>query len=120
MNVVSRLRRLVLSVLVSLVLLCGSSCMSTKVIASQHSDDLDHEECQTISHWKYWWGIGGSDEILVEPGSDDTKCNCENSALASVEVKSSFGDFLLTLLTAGIVNHRKITFECAETDEGEQ
>ena len=94
--------------------------MSTKVIASQHSDNLDNEECQTISHWKYWWGIGGSDEILVEPGSDDTQCNCENSALASVEVKSSFGDFLLTLLTAGSVNHRKITFECTEIDEGEQ
>jgi len=120
MNSVSRIQRLLPIMLVFLVLHSTTSCMSTKVIASQHSDDLDSEECQTISHWKYWWGIGGSDEIIVQPGSEDTKCPCENNALASVEVKSSLGDFLLNLLTLGIVNHREIKYECAETDEGEQ
>jgi hypothetical protein len=102
------------------VLVSISSCMSTKVIGSHHSDDLDNEECQKISHWKYWWGIGGSDEILVQADSEDTECPCVSNAIASIEVKSSLGDFLLNLITIGIVNHRTVSYECAETDEGEQ
>ena len=96
-----------------------SSCMSTQVVANHHSDGLDNEECQTVAHWKYWWGIGGSDEILLQPGSPDTVCPCESEAMASVVVKSSFGDFLLSFITLGIVNHRTISYQCAEVDEGE-
>ncbi|MDH7444692.1 Bor/Iss family lipoprotein [Aquimarina sp. 2201CG14-23] len=113
-------RKLKQYMLVLFVLIGMSSCMSTKVIGSYHSNTLDNEECQTVSHWKYWWGIGGTDEILVQTESKDTECYCENNALASVEVRSSFGDFLLTLVTLGMVNHRTIKYECAETDEGEQ
>ena len=103
-----------------LVLACASSCMTTHVISNQHSDNIDGEECQTVSHWKYWWGIGGSDEILTGPDSTDTQCGCDGKAMASVKVKSSFGDFLLTAVTLGIVNHRTVSFECAEVDNGEQ
>lgn len=114
---IQKLSRFVLLIFLMSV---ATSCMSTKVIANFHSADADNEQCQTIQHWKYWWGIGGSDEIVVEPGSDDTQCPCPNKAIASVEVHRSFGDFALTLLTLGIVNHVTVTYECAEVDNGEQ
>ncbi|MEL6811363.1 MAG: hypothetical protein AAFP76_08525 [Bacteroidota bacterium] len=120
MKTIPTIRKWRRSALVFVSFLLLSSCMSTKVIGSQHSENLDNEECQTVSQWKYWWGIGGSDEILVEPDSPDTVCPCIDGKLASVEVNSSFGDFLLTLVTVGIVNHRTVHFECAEIDEGEQ
>lgn len=94
--------------------------MTTKVIGSNHSDNLDNEECLSLSHWKYWWGIGGSDELVVQEGSQDTTCPCVTNGMASVEVKRSFGDFMLTLVTLGIVSHRTVNYECAETDDGEQ
>ncbi|MDC7994045.1 Bor/Iss family lipoprotein [Altibacter sp. HG106] len=110
---------LVLIANVAILMMCNA-CMSTQVIANYHSDTLDNEACHELSHWKYWWGIGGSDEVLVGPNSPDTDCPCANNAMASVEVKSSFGDFLLNFVTLGIVNHRTVSYKCAEVDEGEQ
>ncbi len=120
MKTISIMRKRKHYLLVLFVFMSFSSCMSTKVVGNYHSDNIDNEECQTVSQWKYWWGLGGSDEILVQADSDDTKCPCPNNALASVEVNSSFGDFLLTLVTLGVVNHRTVSYECAEIDEGEQ
>ncbi len=120
MKTTNELRTLLRVSLIVLLLGCTTSCMTTHVISNQHSNNIDNEECQSVSHWKYWWGIGGSDEILVGPGSGDTVCPCANESMASVKVKSSFGDFLLTAITLGIVNHRTVSYECAEVDEGEQ
>lgn len=96
------------------------SRVSTKVVVSYHSNNLDNEQCLQVSHWKYWWGIGRPDEILVGPGSNDTACPCLNGSLASVEVSRSLGDFLLSLITLGIVIHRRIKYECTESSDGEQ
>ena len=114
---IKKLKRFALIFLLSIGM---TSCMSTKVIGDYHGDDLDNEECQTLSHWKYWWGIGGSDEILVGSDSKDTVCPCEDDSISAVEVKSSFWDFLLTVVTVGIVNHRTVSYKCTEVDEGEQ
>lgn len=119
MKTTSKLRPLLRISFILIVMVFASSCITTEVIGSYHSDNLDGEECQQVSHWKYWWGIGGSDEIFVGPDSTDTVCPCEDGKLASTEVKSSFGDFLLTFVTVGIVNHRTVSFECAESDDGE-
>ena len=120
MKTTNDLRTLLRVSLIVLLLGCTTSCITTHVISNQHSDNIDNEECQSVSHWKYWWGLGGPDEILVGPNSEDTVCPCTNKAMASVKVKSSFGDYLLTAITLGIVNHRTVSFECAEVDNGEQ
>lgn len=105
------------------------ACVTTHVVANDHSSNISNEACQEVSQWKYWWGLGGPDEIRVGEVNSDTKCPCRDyklgakdvkSAMASVEVKNSFGDALLSLITLGIVNHRTVKFKCAEIDEGEQ
>lgn len=113
-------RRLLILIAVLFSVLTNSSCMSTEIIANNHSENLDNEPCQTLSHWKYLWGFVGSDELFVGPNSTDTECACPNEAMASVEVKQSFGDFVLSLITIGIVNHRKVIYKCTESDDGEQ
>ena len=106
--------------LVAVFAMASYSCMTTNVIANQQTSSLDHESCQELSHYKYWWGLGKSDEIIVGTVASETKCPCINNSLASVAVESNFGDFLLNFITLGIVNHRTVSYKCSEVDEGEQ
>ena len=106
--------------IVAVFVMASNSCMTTNVIANQQTGSLDHENCQELSHWKYWWGLGKSDELIVGTVASETNCPCTTNSLASVAVESNFGDFLLNFITLGIVNHRTVTYKCTEVDEGEQ
>lgn len=97
------------------LILTQSSCVSTRLEASPYQDSVENLECQRKSSWSYWWGVapGSTKMISTNPDIEGTVCPCEERAMSWVTVKTSFPDFLLSLVTLGIVNHRTAVYGCA-------
>ncbi len=89
-----------------------SSCVSTRVEASPYQDSVENLECRKKSSWSYFWGLKQK-RVDANPEVDGTVCPCNEGAMNWVVVKSSFTDFLLSLVTLGTVNHRTATYGCA-------
>lgn len=104
-----------------LLFLGMSSCVTTRIEANPYQDSAENLECQRKSSWSYWWGIapGSTQTISANPELEGTVCPCAEKALSWVKVKTSFPDFLLSLVTLGIVNHRTTTYGCARPQGGE-
>lgn len=103
---------------VLLLLSSTSSCVSTRVEANPYQDSAVNIECQTKPSWSYWWGLKQK-RVNANPEIEDAVCPCREKAMAWVETKSSFGDFLLTIVTLGAVNHRTVTYGCARPQDGD-
>lgn len=95
-----------------------TSCVSTRVEANPYQDSAVNIECQKKSSWSYFWGLKQK-RVNANPEVEDAVCPCREKAMAWVETKSSFGDFLLSLVTLGTVNHRTVTYGCARPQGGE-
>ncbi len=98
-----------------------SSCVSTRIEASPYQDGAENIECQRKSSWSYWWGVapGSTKMVSANPEISGTVCPCTEKAMSWVVVKTSFTDFLLSLVTLGIVNHRTAIYGCARPQNGE-
>lgn len=96
----------------------GTSCVSTRVEASPYQDTFENLECQSRHSWSYWWGLKQK-RVDVNPETEGVICPCAEGSLSWVVVKSSFTDFLLSLATVGIVNHRTVTYGCSRPSNGE-
>jgi PBP1b-binding outer membrane lipoprotein LpoB len=101
-----------------LIALLFSSCVSTRVEASPYQDSMENLECRTKSDWSYFWGLKQK-RVDSNPENTETVCPCREGAMSWVVVKSSFTDFLLSLVTLGTVNHRTASYGCARPQNGE-
>lgn len=95
-----------------------TSCVTTRVEANPYQDSAVNIECQKQSSWSYFWGLKQK-RVNANPEVKDAVCPCREKAMSWVETKSSLGDFLLSLVTVGIVNHRTVTYGCARAQNGE-
>lgn len=95
-----------------------TSCVSTRVEASPYQDTFENLECQSHPSWSYWWGLKQK-RVDVNPGTEGVVCPCAESSMSWVVVKTSLTDFLLSLATVGIVNHRTVTYGCSRPSNGE-
>lgn len=102
------------------LILCilNTSCVSTRVEASPYQDTFENLACQSQSSWSYWWGLKQK-RVDVNPGTEGVVCPCAEGSLSWVVVKTSFTDFLLSLATVGIVNHRTARYGCSRPSNGE-
>lgn len=100
------------------VSLVNYSCVSTRIEASPFQDSVENLECQTQQSWSYLWGLNQK-RVNANPETKDVVCPCDEGAMSWVVVKSSFGDFLLSLVTLGTVNHRTVTYGCARPKNGD-
>lgn len=91
-----------------------NSCVTTRVEASPHDTNVANMTCHVQSQWSYLWGLGGKERVDVNPETEDKaiECPCREKALAWAEVKTSFTDVLLSIVTIGIVNHRTVEYGC--------
>jgi hypothetical protein len=94
------------------------SCVSTRVEASPYQDSVENLECRTESSWSYFWGLKQK-RVDANPETEGTICPCREGALSWVVVKSSLTDYLLSLVTVGIVNHRTASYGCARPKDGD-
>ncbi len=96
----------------------NSSCVSTRVEASPYQDSVQNLECQTKQDWSYFWGLK-TKRVEANPETEGTVCPCREGALSWVVVKTSLPDFLLSMATLGVVNHRKVSYGCSRPRDGE-
>jgi len=100
------------------IMVSTSSCVSTRIEASPYQDSVENLECRTKSSWSYLWGLIQK-RVEANPETKGTVCPCGEGAMSWVVVKTSFGDFLLSLVTLGTVNHRTATYGCSRPQNGE-
>lgn len=93
--------------ILSLLILSMSSCMSTKLVADyDHVDLQEHKASRVV----YLWG-------LVQPA--DIPANCESRAISQVTAKTNIGYIFLSAITIGIVVPQKVIWYCAPSQEEE-
>lgn len=95
-----------------------NSCVSTRIEASPYQDTVENLECQTKSSWSYWWGLKQK-RVEANPETANVICPCDEGAMSWVVVKTSTGDFFLSLITLGIVNHRTASYGCSRPRNGD-
>jgi len=107
--------KLVFLALFIFLLLAQTACVSTRIEANPYQDSVENLECQRKSSWSYWWGVapGSTKMVSANPDIEATVCPCEERAMSWVVVKTSFTDYVLSLVTLGIVNHRTTIYGCA-------
>ncbi|MFC4632568.1 hypothetical protein ACFO3O_01540 [Dokdonia ponticola] len=101
-----------------LTLSITASCVSTRVEANPYQDSAVNIECQKKSSWSYWWGLKQK-RVNANPEVENAVCPCREKAMTWVETKTSLGDFVLSLVTLGAVNHRTVTYGCARPHDGD-
>ena len=55
--------------------------------------------------------------VSANPEVAGTVCPCHEKAMTWVETKTSLGDYVLSLVTLGIVNHRTVSYGCAREQQ---
>lgn len=91
----------------------SQACHTTRVVASPHGDAPDFSECHETTNWSYLWGLQFK-EVDVQPDVlDPDYCVCTEGRLSWAESRTTFGGALLSLVTLGIVNYRKVRWACA-------
>lgn len=96
----------------------STSCVSTRVEASPYQDSIENLECRTQPSWSYWWSLKQK-PVDANPETQGNVCPCREGALSWVVVKTSFTDYLLSLVSLGIVNHRTVSYGCSRPQNGE-
>ncbi len=88
------------------IILCCSSCMTTKVVSIYDNDSVVKN---TKTTWSFAWG-------LVSP--KDIDADCETKRMSSATNSTNIGHILLSAITLGIVVPQTIEWECAPPDPG--
>ncbi len=104
--------------IVILLTFLNSSCVSTRIEASPYQDSVENLECRTKSDWSYFWGLKQK-RVEANPETAGTVCPCHEGAMSWVVVKTSFTDYVLSLVTLGMVNHRTASYGCARPQNGD-
>ncbi|MFT5890643.1 MAG: hypothetical protein ACI9Y7_000736 [Dokdonia sp.] len=113
-----RLSNFLYIVPIILLLSVTSSCVTTRVEANPYQDSAVNIECQKQSSWSYFWGLK-QQRVNANPEVEGAVCACDEKSMSWVVTKSSFGDFLLSLVTLGAVNHRTVSYGCARAKDGD-
>lgn len=115
----THIRSTVIALTLSAAFMVSTSCTSTKVIASNYDDTFSGNEYYETDDWSYLWGMVRKDVYVGKDGDDSKYGLCDEGSLANVEVKTTFGGALLTIVTVGIVNHRKVKYGCSRPSNGD-
>ncbi|MEP0266256.1 hypothetical protein [Dokdonia sp.] len=118
MNSQKKMKHFIYFLLIVFVFSTTFSCVSTRVEANPYQDGAVNIACQKKSSWSYFWGLKQK-TVSANPEIEGTECPCRNKAMTWVESKTSLGDFVVSLVTVGIINHRTITYGCARDQGGE-
>ena len=81
-------------------------CMTTRVVTETDCDTPDNVTYTDTVVTAYFWG-------LKQPADIHPPCDKRFNHLNGVTVKSSFGHYVLTTVTLGIVTKRRIRWCCA-------
>jgi len=93
-----------LYLLVSTATLPG--CMTTRIMTEPDCSAPDKVTYTTMPSTAYLWGF-------IQPKDIKPPCDSRFNHLNGVTVKSTFGYYLLSTITLGIVNKRRVTWCCA-------
>lgn len=95
------------------ILVLGSSCTTVRVVANDHGGAPENSEPNQTDSWSYLWGLVQK-QVDVKPDANNEDHDvCREGQLSWVETETTFGGALLSLITLGIVNHRKVKWSCA-------
>jgi hypothetical protein len=81
-------------------------CMTTRIATSPDCDTVVNDPNSTRVVTAYFWG-------LKQPTDLRPACDPRFNHLNSVTVQTSFGYFLLSLATVGIVSKQRVSWCCA-------
>lgn len=96
-----------LHLLTGLVLLGGlSGCMTTRIATGHDCDSVVNDPHNTHLVTAYFWG-------LKQPTDVRPACDPRFNHLNGVTVKTSFGQYMLALVTVGIVTKQRVSWCCA-------
>ncbi|MBD2716607.1 hypothetical protein KBK19_16305 [Microvirga sp. STR05] len=91
----------------ALVLAGGlSGCMTTRIATVYDCDGVVNDPNSTRLVTAYFWG-------LKQPTDIKPPCDPRSNHLNSVTVTNTFGHFLLSLVTVGIVTKQRVSWCCA-------
>lgn len=88
-----------------LVALLSTGCMTTRVVTEPDCDSPANVSYTQTTTTAYFWG-------LKQPTDLKPPCDPRANHLNGVTVRSTFGHYLLTTLTLGIVNKRRVEWCC--------
>lgn len=113
------IKQLQLSTILLIAAIFFNACVSTQVIANNHCDTFANNQHYQTPSWSYFWGLKKKD-VYVGPDCDNCKYGlCREGSLNGVEVKTTFGGALLSMVTLGIVNYREVKWCCARPADGD-
>ena len=91
----------------------GTSCTTVRVVANDHGSTPENSQPNQTANWSYLWGLVQKPVDLKPDASTEDHDICREGQLSWVETETTFGGALLSLVTLGIVNHRKVKWSCA-------
>ncbi|UOG72861.1 hypothetical protein MTX78_12055 [Hymenobacter tibetensis] len=83
-----------------------SGCMTTRIVTGHDCDTAANDPNSTQLVTAYFWG-------LKQPTDLRPPCDPRFAHLNGVTVKTSFGNFLLSLVTVGVVTKQRVSWCCA-------
>lgn len=83
-----------------------SGCMTARIATSHDCDTVVNDPNSTQVVTAYFWG-------LKQPTDVRPPCDPRSNHLNGVSVQTSFGNFLLALVTAGVVTKQRVSWCCA-------
>ena len=94
--------------ILGLIVLIGlSNCAVNRVVSTPDCDTFSGNPTQDTIIYNYWWGFKQPKPINPE---------CETGAMSQVEVKTTFGQAILSFITLGTVVPRKVKWCCMPID----
>ena len=83
-----------------------TSCMSTRIVTSPNDcAAMAKDPNNTVVRKSYWWGLQKQEDF-------NPKCDPRSNHLNAVEVRTSFGQYLLASVTLGIVLRQHLWWCC--------
>ena len=82
-----------------------SSCVTTRIITEPDANNPDNVSYADTTVTAYFWG-------LLQPGDIKPPCDSKANHLNGVVVKTTFGHYMLSAVTLGIVSKRRIQWRC--------
>jgi hypothetical protein len=100
------IRSLRIPLFLALLLPVLPGCMTTRITTEPDCDTPTGVTYTETTRTAYFWG-------LKQPADFKPPCDPRFNHLNGVTVRSSFGHYLLTTITLGMVHQQKVTWCCA-------
>jgi hypothetical protein len=101
-----RIRKVYAGLFLCVLILTLPGCVTTRIATLPDCPDPDSVPYTETSVTAYFWGLKQPDDIKPP-------CDARFNHLNGVTVKTTFGHYLLTTVTLGIVNKRRVRWCCA-------